>query len=108
MVKGERNMLFYKFIKYRIKRKIRKLLEYNEEERLLDIKKDAKFIGVGVRIFGDCIVNDKTEIDDGTVVNNMNIIGSGGCKIGRYCHLADGATIITSNHNYNGSGIPYD
>ena len=36
------------------------------------------------------------------------MIGSGECRIGKYCHLAYGLTIITSNHNYKGSGIPYD
>lgn len=62
----------------------------------------------GIRVLGYTKVNGKTEIDDNTIINSMQVIGSGVCLIGKYCHLATGLTIITMNHNYKGDGIPYD
>ncbi len=49
-------------------------------------------------------------IGDGTVINgNLHINSAGGVKIGRFCHIAKGLTIYSSNHNYKSqSSIPYD
>lgn len=62
----------------------------------------------GVRAFGPCHINPQTEIGDNTAVNNLQVIGHGDCLIGKHCHLGWGLTIITSNHNWRGNGIPYD
>lgn len=49
-------------------------------------------IGAGSVLNGDCYIN-----------------AQGGVLIGRYCHIAKGLTILSSNHNYNSPiSIPYD
>lgn len=90
------------------KKYIKRKLDLTDAEKLYDAGRMAKKIEEGVGLFGDCIVNEKTEIGYNTKINTIHIIGSGECKIGRNCHIAYGLTVITSNHNYFGNGIPYD
>ena len=97
-----------KILCYKIKKKIIRYLFENEMDYYLEVKFEAKKIGEGVRVMGPSIVNKKTIIGSNTAINRLNIIGTGECIIGAYCHLAFGLTIITSNHNYKGNGIPYD
>ena len=92
---------------YMIKRKLYNLF-FNEQYFLNKLKYEAKSVGGGVRIFGRINVNNKTSIGENTAINTLNVIGAGECTIGKYCHIAYGLTIITSNHNYKGDGIPYD
>lgn len=40
--------------------------------------------------------------------NGMNIKGGGEVLIGNNFHSGVGCLIITQNHNYNGSSLPYD
>ncbi|WP_121567287.1 DapH/DapD/GlmU-related protein [Petrotoga sp. Shatin.DS.tank11.9.2.9.3] len=49
-------------------------------------------------------------IKDNTVISgNLHLNAEGGIFIGEYCHIAQGLTIYTSNHNYNSDKlIPYD
>lgn len=65
-------------------------------------------IDVSVKLVGKAKLTPQTCIQEGSVINDMNIIGNGGVQIGRYCHIAKNCTIITVNHNYKGNGIPYD
>lgn len=90
------------------KKYIKRKLDLTNAEKLYDAGRVAKKIGRGVELFGNCILNEKTKIGDNTKINTINIIGSGECKIGQNCHIAYGVTVITSNHNYFGDGIPYD
>jgi maltose O-acetyltransferase len=49
-------------------------------------------------------------IGDGCVINGDCFLNArGGIRIGRYCHIAKGLTVYSSNHNYQSSKmIPYD
>lgn len=49
-------------------------------------------IGAGTVLNGDCYIN-----------------AQGGVRIGRYCHIARGLTVVSSNHNFRSQvTIPYD
>ena len=49
-------------------------------------------IGAGTVLNGDCYIN-----------------AQGGVSIGRYCHIAKGLTVLSSNHNFRSQiSIPYD
>jgi len=49
-------------------------------------------VGAGTVINGDCYINAR-----------------GGVRIGRYCHIAKGLTLLSSNHNFRSrTAIPYD
>ncbi len=99
-------MRFRVFI-HKVNRKLLRFL-HNERTYLLEVLSDAKKVGEGVRVLFPTSVNKKTEIGDATVINSLRVIGTGACIIGVYNHIAYGCTVITSNHNYLGQGIPYD
>ncbi len=49
-------------------------------------------VGAGTVINGDCYIN-----------------AQGGIRMGRYCHIAKGLTVLSSNHNFRSPiSIPYD
>ena len=52
----------------------------------------------------------KLVIGNGTTINgNSYINASGGVVIGKFCHIAKGLTIFSTNHNYKSNQfIPYD
>lgn len=93
---------------FKIKRKFIRAFYDNERYYYLDLVSQTKHVGKNCRIFGKCRVNENTLVGNNVVINSLEVIGSGNCTIGQYCHLARGLTIITSNHNYKGNGIPYD
>lgn len=97
-----------KYIEWRWKCFKKKYLFQNESDYEYWAKGIAHYVGEGVLFRGDIQVNDNTYIGEHTVLNGTHIIGGGECRIGRYCHLAEGLKIITSNHNYKGNGIPYE
>jgi maltose O-acetyltransferase len=53
---------------------------------------------------------DRLRIGAGTVLNgDCYINAQGGVRIGRYCHIARGLTVLSSNHNFRSTtAIPYD
>lgn len=96
------------FFFHKIKRKLLNTFGRNGSYYLMELKCNGRKIGGCIKVFGFCQVNGKTDVGDHTVINTLNVIGSGQCTIGSYCHLAYGLTIITMNHNWRGEGIPYD
>ncbi|MGC6415399.1 MAG: acyltransferase [Bacteroidia bacterium] len=51
-----------------------------------------------------CEIHDHSSINPG-----MRILGRGRVKIGKYVHVGENLTIISTNHNYeNAKLIPYD
>ena len=97
-----------RFFIHKLKKRIVRLLGENEKDWYLEVAAIAKEIGEGVRVLGYSTVNSNTIIGNNTVINTLQVIGNSSCQIGSFCHLARGLTIITSNHNYKGNGIPYD
>jgi acetyltransferase-like isoleucine patch superfamily enzyme len=53
---------------------------------------------------------ENISIGDRTVINGCcHIDCRGGVEFGRYCHVAKGATILSSNHNWKSQvSLPYD
>lgn len=53
---------------------------------------------------------ENLSIGDGTVLNgDCYINAQGGIRIGRYCHIGKGLTVLSSNHNFKSdTRIPYD
>lgn len=61
-----------------------------------------------LKVNGFSIVNRNTSIGDYSNLNGLKIHGYGKVSIGNYFHSGFDCLIISSNHNYNGSTIPYD
>ena len=55
-----------------------------------------------------CSVNKNTIIGDYVTYNGVQIAGDGRVKIGSYCHFGEEILIMTRNHNYESSKIPFD
>lgn len=68
-----------------------------------------------VASYGECLrVNHHSKFNKGVTIGNhcnfngMVIKGSGSVTFGDYFHSGTGCKIITQNHNYGGSKVPYD
>lgn len=53
-------------------------------------------------------VNGRVSLGNNVNFNGMSIRGVGECVIGNNFHSGINCAILTSNHNYNGTKIPYD
>lgn len=74
------------------------------------VKKNAascgNYLTVNGQIFGDIKI---LHLGEHVNINpNATFLGKGPIYIGNYFHCGMNMTIITSNHNYKGSKIPYD
>lgn len=70
--------------------------------------KTAKQHGKGLHINHWCKFSSKTCIGNNCHFNGIKIAGKGNVMIGDNFHSGEGILILTSNHNYEGSSIPYD
>lgn len=50
----------------------------------------------------------RTKIGSNTHFNGFRVFGEGICEIGDNFHSGSGCSVLTSNHNYNGTSLPYD
>lgn len=64
--------------------------------------------GVGLRVNSPSIFTKNVTVGDYCNFNGMEIGGRGNVSFGDYFHSGSGCQIITENHNYEGSMIPYD
>lgn len=92
-------MLRYLILKFRL---IRSLIWH------IKIVFTAKHVGKKFLVLGKSSVNKNTVIGDYSSFNGMTIKGNGKVKIGNYFHSGEGCLIITANHNYVGTMLPYD
>jgi len=60
------------------------------------------------QINGKVEFTNDTHLGEGTNFNGMIIGGGGKVTIGDYFHSGIGCRIMTQNHNYEGTKIPYD
>lgn len=74
----------------------------------LKIKKKCKFYIEPLRVNGYSTCTDKTTLGKNVNFNGMNIGGCGSVIIGDNFHSGIDCLIITQNHNYEGTKIPYD
>lgn len=71
-------------------------------------KKSLKSCGVSLRVNGFSKLGNNTYIGNNCNFNGMRCQGRGKIIIGDYFHSGIDCMIITENHNYEGSRIPYD
>lgn len=71
-------------------------------------KRRAGNTGVGLRVNKPCKFTKNTVIGDHCNFNGMRIMGGGKVSIGNYFHSGVECMILTENHNYEGTSIPYD
>lgn len=72
------------------------------------VAKNCKKVGKGLKVNGPSQVFGVVELGDNVNFNGMSIRGAGRCVIGNNFHSGINCAILTSNHNYNGTRIPYD
>ena len=73
-----------------------------------NIYKQAAKIGKRLIVNAKSSVSSTTYIGDYVNFNGIRIIGKGIVNIGSYFHSGSDCLIMTDNHNYEGSMIPYD
>ena len=64
--------------------------------------------GEGLEVNKKCLFTQQTIVNEHCCFNGMQILGGGKVRIGRYFHSGIECMLLTRNHNYEGSQIPYD
>ena len=94
---------------WRVKRKI---LYYINRKKFLRCDVDIAKVKIGPDYDrGFYIAHpENLKIGEGCVFNgNLYINADGGVKFGKYCHVARGLTVLSSNHNWRSeTSLPYD
>ena len=65
-------------------------------------------VGDHVRFHEHSHLTPGSVIGDHTGIINLQVKGLGSVRIGRYCMIAWDVLAMTSNHDFNGEGIPFD
>ena len=65
-------------------------------------------LGEGVRFHEKSHLTSGSSVGDHTGIINLDVQGSGHIRIGRYSMIAWDVLAMTSNHDFNGEGIPFD
>ena len=65
-------------------------------------------LGEGVRVHEKSHLTSGSSAGDHTGIINLDVQGSGHIRIGRYSMIAWDVLAMTSNHDFNGEGIPFD
>ena len=71
-------------------------------------KRSLGSYGPGLYIGGKCKFNKNVEVGRNVSFNGMSVLGGGHVTIGDNFHSGIECMIITQNHNYEGTEIPYD
>lgn len=71
-------------------------------------KRQLGSFGEGLKVNARCTFNKNVHIGEYCNFNGIKILGEGKVTIGNYFHSGIECMLITSNHNYEGSAIPYD
>ena len=73
------------------------------------VKKKALSVGKGLSLGrSEVSVNKNTIIGNNCRLNGLRIFGLGRVEIGNNVAIATDAVILSGNHNYEGSELPYD
>ncbi|MBP5699215.1 MAG: acyltransferase [Alphaproteobacteria bacterium] len=75
---------------------------------ILKIKRTAEKVGKDLRVFGASKVNSHTVLGDFVRFRGMKITGKGKVFVGSHVIVARDCLVLTENHNYEGTEIPYD
>lgn len=92
-------------MKFQIIKIIKKLLQKYYTWR---VKRKCASFGIPIKVNGKSIVTPKTHLGNNINFNGMRISGGGIVHIGDNFHSGVECRMITQNHNYEGSKIPYD
>lgn len=90
---------------YNIRKSIR---NFKRKYYTFRAKRVFKSYGKGLRVNARCSFSRETTIGNYCNFNGIKILGHGKVAIGNYFHSGIECMIITENHNYEGSRIPYD
>lgn len=71
-------------------------------------KKKLHSFGSNLYVNAPCVFGGTVKVGDYCSFNGMKIMGRGSVTIGNYFHSGIECMIITQNHNYEGTKIPYD
>ncbi len=90
---------------YEIKKTLSLLLRKKREKV---VRSKTKACGKDLFIGGKCVFHADVYLGDNCNFNGLQILGRGTVKIGSNFHSGVECMIITENHNYEGSKLPYD
>lgn len=71
-------------------------------------KRKVKTYGKGLKVNFPCKFTRNTSIGNNCSFNGMKIMGDGNVTIGDNFHSGKECMIMTNNHNYEGTKLPYD
>ncbi len=71
-------------------------------------KKKLRHYGRDLYVNGPCVFGGKVSVGNHCSFNGIQILGGGCVTIGNYFHSGTECMILTQNHNYEGTEIPYD
>lgn len=94
-----------------MKKNLLKLLHLYKKIRQLyytAIVKQKVKSGKCLKVNNRCVFTRNTQIGDYCNFNGITISGNGPVIFGNYFHSGKDCLIISQNHNYEGSKIPYD
>lgn len=89
----------------RIKKKFSDIIRYRRREK---IKRTTRACGDHLFIGGKCVFHADVYLGDNCNFNGMQILGRGTVRIGSNFHSGVECMIISENHNYEGTKLPYD
>ena len=64
--------------------------------------------GANLKVNFPCVFNKNVEVGNNCYFNGFVVQGNGRLTIGDFFHSGTECMVITSNHNYEGTEIPYD
>ena len=76
---------------------------------VIRVKRRAKSVGKNLMCSNGVIkINKNTVLGNNVGLQNIEILGNGNVTIGDYFHAGRELLIVSGNHNYEGTKIPYD
>lgn len=75
---------------------------------VLQARFKAVSVGKSLRLGGKSKFNAATYLGDYVSFNGIEVIGKGKFRVGSYCCFGKDIFVVTSNHNYESTEIPYD
>ena len=75
---------------------------------ILKAKRTLRTHGVGLRVNNRCWLSQNIYVGRYCNFNGLYVNGGGKITIGNYFHSGIECMMITQNHNYEGTAIPYD
>lgn len=65
-------------------------------------------MAAGIKVNRFSYFTRRTTVGENVHFNGFRVYGEGKCHIGSNFHSGFGCSVLTSNHNFNGTALPYD